>query len=133
MAINKPYQAYENNAVNTATGGELTLMLYNGCIKFMNQAKRDLAIEAIEQKNTHIQKAQAIIRELMVTLDPEIPITKEMMPLYDYMLHQLQNANIQNDPALIDEVIGFVTEFREAWKQIILETRKATYVQGAEA
>lgn len=130
--MNKPYQAYQNNAVNTATGGELTLMLYNGCLKFLNEAKRNMEANDFEKKNTHIQKAQAIIRELMITLDPEVPLTEQMMPLYDYMLNQLQQANIENEPAFIDEVIGFVTEFRDTWKQVILKTRKQNHPQGVE-
>lgn len=133
MSMNKPYQAYQNNAVNTATGGELTLMLYNGCLKFLKEAKRNIEADDFEKKNIHIQKAQAIIRELMITLDPEVALTEQMMPLYDYMLNRLQTANIQNDSQLIEEVVEFVTEFRNTWKQVILQTRKQTHGQGAEA
>ena len=51
MAVNKQYQAYQNNAVNTASGGQLTLMLYNGCIKFINQAIKDINEKNYEGKN----------------------------------------------------------------------------------
>lgn len=64
----KPYQAYQNNAVNTASNGELTLMLYNGSIKFIRQAMKDIQGKDYEQKNIHIQKAQDIIQELMLRL-----------------------------------------------------------------
>ncbi|WP_047984510.1 flagellar export chaperone FliS [Ornithinibacillus californiensis] len=130
MALNKPYQAYQNNAVNTATGGELTLMLYNGCIKFIKQAMKDIKENKIEAKNTNIQKAQRIIQELMITLDQEVEISNQIMPLYDYMHHRLMEANLKNDITILEEVEGFVVEFRDTWKQVILKTRQKQYAQG---
>ncbi|MFS0674209.1 flagellar export chaperone FliS [Ornithinibacillus sp. 179-J 7C1 HS] len=130
MALNKPYQAYQNNAVNTATGGELTLMLYNGCIKFIKQAIKDIQDNKIESKNTNIQKAQRIIQELMITLDQEVEISNQIMPLYDYMHHRLMEANIKNDVSILQEVEGFVVDFRDTWKQVILKTRQKQYAQG---
>src|SRR5690625_2434792 len=106
MYSQKPHEAYRNNSVNTATSGELTLMLYNGCIKFIKQAKRNIEDTAFEAKNTNIQKAQKIIRELkaqkiirelMVTLNPEMDLTKQMMPLYEFIMNCLQEANMKND------------------------------------
>ncbi|MFS8652347.1 MAG: flagellar export chaperone FliS, partial [Caldibacillus sp.] len=69
MSMANPYQAYRRNAVNTATPGELTLMLYDGCLKFIRLAKEAINNNDIQAKNTNIQKAQNIITELMVTLD----------------------------------------------------------------
>ncbi|HLS09726.1 flagellar export chaperone FliS [Lentibacillus sp.] len=131
MSINKPYQAYQNNAVNTASGGDLTLMLYNGCIKFIKQAMKDMDNGKIEAKNTNIQKAQNIIQELMATLDPKVEISQQFMPLYDYILHQLKEGNIKNDTAFLEEALRYVTEFRDTWKQVIKQTRQSQYAQGA--
>ncbi|MEC0304532.1 flagellar export chaperone FliS, partial [Terribacillus saccharophilus] len=61
------YQAYQQNSVQTASPGELTLMLYNGCIKFIKFAQQAIEKKDIESKNTNIQKAQNIVRELMIT------------------------------------------------------------------
>jgi flagellar secretion chaperone FliS len=130
MALNKPYQAYQNNAVNTASGGELTLMLYNGCIKFIKQAIRDIQDKNIEAKNKNIQKAQAIIQELMITLDQKVEISEQIMPLYDYMHRRLMEANLKNDVKILEEVQGFVEEFRDTWKQVILKTRQKKFAQG---
>ncbi|GIO26426.1 flagellar export chaperone FliS [Ornithinibacillus bavariensis] len=130
MAINKPFQAYQNNAVNTATGGELTLMLYNGCLKFIKHAQKDIQDKNMEAKNTNIQKAQAIIQELMLTLDQEVDISQQILPLYDYMYRRLMEANIKNDVAILEEIQGFVVEFRDTWKQVIQKTRQMQYTQG---
>lgn len=130
MSMSK-YKAYQDNAVNTASGGELTLMLYNGGIKFIKQAMKNMDERNYEAKNTNIQKAQNIIRELMLTLDQSVEISKQILPLYDYMHYQLRQANIKNDTALLDEVLRFVTEFRDTWKQVVLKSRKQQFVKGA--
>lgn len=132
MSLNKQYQTYQDNAVNTASGAELTMMLYNGCIKFIKQAKKNLNDNDFEGKNTNIQKAQNIIQELMLTLDPKIELTNQMLPLYEYMLHQLKEGNIKNDTALLDEALSFAVEFRDTWKEVILKTRQNQYAQGAK-
>lgn len=133
MTTNKAYNTYQNNAVNTASRGELTLMLYNGCMKFIKQAVKDIESNNFEAKNTNIQKAQNIIQELMITLDPKAEISKQFMPLYEYMHFQLKEANVKNDPIILEEVLGFVTEFRDTWKQVIMQTRKQNYMkQGAQ-
>ncbi|MYL49170.1 flagellar export chaperone FliS [Halobacillus litoralis] len=126
-------QAYQNNSVETASPGELTLMLYNGCIKFIKVARKSIENKEIEKKNTNIQKAQKIIQELMVTMDQQYAITKEIMPLYDYMNRRLMEANTANDVEILDEVQGLVEEFRDTWKQVILEARKSHYGQGGNA
>lgn len=127
MATNNPYQAYAQNSVTQSTPAELTLMLYNGCLKFLNQAKKGIETNNIELKNTNIQKAQNILREFMVTLDMSVPVSNMMLPLYEYMIHQLVEANTQNDSAKVDEVMGYITEFRDIWKQTIQTNRQQQY------
>jgi len=121
------YNAYKQNSVTTASPGELTLMLYNGCLKFLLKSKTAIEMENVEEKNTNIQKAQAIIKELMVTLKQDQPITQQMLPLYDYMNRRLIEANINNDTAIIDEVVELTTEFRDTWKQVIQITRQQQF------
>lgn|SRR5690625_663704 len=115
----KQYQAYQDNSVTTASGPQLTLMLYDGCIKFINQAKQALENENFEAKNEFIQKAQNIVQELMITLDPEIEISNQMMPLYEYIHYQLQQANIKNESSYLDEAYTYVVDFRDTWKEVI--------------
>jgi len=132
MAINNPYQAYQQNSVTQSTPGELTLMLYNGCLKFLNQAKKGIETKDIELKNTNIQKAQNILRELMITLDPSQTISQSMASLYEYMINRLVEANINNDASLIDEVYALTTEFRDTWKQVIQINRQKQYGSTGE-
>ena len=117
MTIINPYQSYQQSSVMTASPQELTLMLYNGCLKFIKLAKRAMIEKKFEDKNTNIIKAQRIVQELHVTLNQEIEIAKNMAQLYDYMYQRLIEANIKNDIDILEEVEGYVIEFRDTWKQ----------------
>jgi flagellar secretion chaperone FliS len=132
MATKNPYQSYQQNSVTTASPGELTLMLYNGCLKFILQAKKAIADQNIEAKNTNIQKAQNIIRELMVTLNMDQEVSQNMMSLYDYMNRQMIEANLKSDIAILDEVEGLVTEFRDTWKEVIQVNRQKQFSQAGQ-
>ncbi|WP_336883263.1 flagellar export chaperone FliS [Priestia koreensis] len=133
MAVNNPYQAYQQNSVNTASPGELTLMLYNGCLKFIKLGKQAIEQKDIEAKNTNLLKAQKIIQEFMVTLNTDVTISGDMMVMYDYINRRLMEANMKNDVAILDEVEGYVTEFRDTWKQVIQLNRQQTHGQGGQA
>jgi flagellar secretion chaperone FliS len=133
MALNNPYQSYQQTSVNTASPGELTLMLYNGCLKFINLAKNAIKINDIQTKNTNILKAQKIVQELMVTLNMDLEVSQNMMSLYDYMNRRLIEANVKNDIAILEEVEGLVMEFRDTWKQVIQMNRQKQYSQGGMA
>ncbi|MDP1393412.1 flagellar export chaperone FliS [Lysinibacillus capsici] len=122
--------AYKQNTVSTASPGELTLMLYNGCLKFLHLAKIATREKKIQAKNTNIQKAQAIIQELIVTLNMDYAISKNMLALYEYMNQRLMEANMLDDVAIIEEVEGFVTEFRDTWKEVIRINRQQQFGQG---
>jgi flagellar secretion chaperone FliS len=133
MAINNPYQSYKQNSVNTASPGELTLMLYNGCLKFIHLAKNGIVEKNIEVKNTNLLKAQKIIQELMVTLNMELEVSKNMMSLYDYLNRRLIEANIKSDIGILNEVEELITDFRDTWKQVIQLNRQKQFAEGGQA
>ncbi|MGM7634534.1 flagellar export chaperone FliS [Bacillus sp. Hm123] len=130
MSMKNPYQTYSNNSVTTASPGELTLMLYNGCLKFIAKAKKAIDEKDIQTKNTNIQKAQAIIQELMVTLNMEAAVSENLLSLYDYLNRRLIEANVKNDTAILEEVEGFVTEFRDTWKEVIQKNRQLQHARA---
>ena len=126
----KSLETYQSNAINTATGPQLTMMLYNGCIKFIKQGIKYSEAGDYAAKNVNIQKAQNIIQELMLTLDQKVDIAKEMLPLYEYIHHQLQQGNIKNDVACLEEALLYVIDFRDAWKEVMKQT-STSYQQGS--
>lgn len=130
MSAFSAQNVYKQNSVTTASPGELTLMLYNGCLKFLHQGKIAIDARDIQLKNTNLQKAQAIIQELMLTLNMDYEISKQMIYLYEYMNNRLIEANLQNDKGAIVEVEGLVTEFRDTWKEVIKVNRQKQFSGG---
>ncbi|MED3724647.1 flagellar export chaperone FliS [Priestia filamentosa] len=125
MTMNNAYQAYQQGAVNTATPGELTLMLYNGCLKFIRRAKTAIENGEVEEKNKNLIKAQNIITELMVTLRTGSELSDQMRTMYDYMNQRLMKANIESSVDILEEVESYVMEFRDTWKEVIQKTRSS--------
>lgn len=130
MAINNPYQSYQKNAVTTASAADLTLMLYNAGIKFLHLAKKAIEDNQIQERNTNIQKVQNIIKELMSTLNMDVPISSNLLQLYDYMNTRLMEANIKNDLEVLEEVEELLTDLRNTWKQAMEDTKKSPVPQG---
>ena len=127
MAIANPYQQYQQQSVMTATPGELTLMLYNGCIKFIKQAKMSIENKEIEKAGNAIIRAQDIIQEFMITLNSDYEIANNLYALYDYMYQKLVDANIAKDIAPLDETLELLTDLRDTWTEAIKINRKQTY------
>lgn len=121
------HNIYKQNSITTASPGELTLMLYNGCLKFLHKAKEAIVEKNIVEKNKNLQKAQAIINEFMLTLNMDIEVSKNMLALYEYMNRRLIEANVKSDIAIIEEVEGLVTEFRDTWKEVLRINRQQQY------
>lgn len=117
MAMTNGYQQYKQNSVLTASPEELTLMLYDGCLKFMRQGKLFIEENNIEGAHNSINKAQAIIEELNVTLNMDISISENLRLLYQFMLQQLIEANIKKEISYIDSVYPMVEELRDTWKE----------------
>lgn len=112
--------AYMNNQVMTASRTKLVVMLYDGAIRNLKLAKLAIDEKNIEKTNTCVIKAQRILGEFMSTLDLEQggDIAKNLMSLYDYMYRRTIRANIDKDQGILDEVIGYLEELRDAWSQI---------------
>ncbi|CAH2211904.1 flagellar export chaperone FliS [Tepidibacter aestuarii] len=124
MAMANPYAQYKNQSINTATPEELTLKLYEGCIKFINLAMIGIDEKNIEKCNTNIIKAQNIITELNITLNMDYEISKNLRMLYDYLKERLIEANLKKDKAILEEVKDFVVEFRDTWKEAMKLARQ---------
>ncbi|HEU5139251.1 MAG TPA: flagellar export chaperone FliS [Bacillales bacterium] len=133
MSMNQPYQAYQNQSVATASPGDLTLMLYEGCLKFIRLARSGITDKSLEKKNENLVKAQNIIRELMVTLNQDAEVADGMMQMYDYIHRRLIEANVNNDLEILAEIEEYVTEFRDTWKEVIRINRKQRYGEGGQA
>lgn len=115
--MNNPYAKYKSNSISTATPEELTLMLYNGAIKFCNQAAVALEKKDYMKSNTLIQRVQDIIREFQITLKPEYEISAQLNDMYDYIMRTLVTANIRKDDKKLQEATDLIRNMRDTWKE----------------
>ncbi len=119
MPARNPYEEYTTSKIMTATPAEVTLMLYEGAIKFCN-----IAIAAIEQKDvqkahTNIVKAERIIEEFRNTLDRKYPVAEDFDRIYIYLLQRLLEANIKKDKDILEEVNMHLRSVRDTWKEVM--------------
>lgn len=119
MALPNAYATYKSNQILTATPGELTLMLYEGAIKFCNIAILGIEQNNIEKANNNIKKCRAIITELRATLNFDYPIAKEFESVYVYLIQRLADANIQKDKVILEEVLEHLRTMKDTWKEVM--------------
>lgn len=110
---------YFETQIKTATPEELTLMLYNGCIRFLKQASTSIECKDYTSKNTNITKAINIIDELQATLDMKIELSNNLASLYEYFKERLVHASIRLDINALQEIIEMVTELRDTWHEAV--------------
>lgn len=118
---------YKQQSVQTASPGELTLMLYNGCLKQLRLAEVAIAANQFQQKNEALTKAEAIVKELMITLKTDSEVGQNMMRMYEYIHHHLVEANIKSDVSSLHEAKQYMVEFRDTWKEVIRLERQQRY------
>ena len=113
-------EAYQDATVTTQSKGRLIILLYDGAIKFMRLAVRELEKGNYEAKGQYINKAQDIINELNAVLDTDAggEIATNLRKLYSFMCNRLSQANMKRDPQIIREVITLMEELNQGWKAI---------------
>lgn len=118
MAMNAA-TAYKDSKILTASPAELTLILYEGAIKFCNLAMIALEKKEYEKVNMNIIKAERIITEFRATLNFKYPVAKDFDNVYDYIYSRLITANIKKDPAILEEALEYIREMRDTWKEVM--------------
>lgn len=117
---------YRNTQVNTAAPEKILLMLYDGAINFTKIAIEKINANDRAGKGTFISKAQAIVAELMNTLNHDIggDISARLEQLYIFIIDQYLDANINNDPKPLENAVRILTMLRETWAEAIEIWRK---------
>lgn len=119
MALANPYAQYQNNKVLTASPAELTLMLYEGAIKFCNIAIVGIEQNDIQKAHNNIVKAQKIIDEFRSTLDHKYPVAKDFDNVYQYIGNLLVGANVKKDKDMLEEALTHLRTMRDTWKEVM--------------
>ena len=124
MINQNPYSQYQNNKIMMASPAELTLMLYEGAIKFCNIAIMAIEKKDVEKAHNNIMKAQRIIEEFRSTLDHKYAVAEDFDRVYVYLLQRLLQANIKKDAEILEEVNTHLRSMRDTWKQVMELTKK---------
>lgn len=118
MALNAA-SAYQSNKINTATPAELTLMLYDGAVKFCNIALLGIEEKDLSKANNNIIKAEKIILYLQSTLEFKYEVAKDFDNVYSYLYSRLIQANIRKDEEILKEVLVHLRDMRDTWKEVM--------------
>lgn len=116
---NNGYAAYNMRRIQTASPAELTLMLYEGAIKFCNIAIMGIEENDIEKAHNNIVKVQRIISEFQATLNHKYEVAKDFDAVYTYLYDRLMEANIKKDKEILEEVLKHLRTMRETWKEVM--------------
>lgn len=119
MSMNNAYTQYTNSKILTASPAELTLMLYEGAIKFCNIAIMSIEKNDMEKAHNNIMKTQRIIEEFQITLNHEYPVAKDFDAVYTYLLRKLTIANVKKDCVTLEEVLEHLRTMRDTWKEVM--------------
>ncbi len=116
---NNPYDQYLKNKIMTATPAELTLMLYEGAIKFGNIAIKGIEEGDVQKAHINIVKVEKIIEEFRRTLDFKYDVAKHFENVYSYLAQRLVEANMKKDKAIMEEVVEHLRSMRDNWKEVM--------------
>lgn len=119
MAPNNAYQAYNNSKIMTASPAELTLMLYEGAIKFCNIAIMGVEEKDVEKAHTNIMKVERIIEEFQATLDHKYAIAEDFVMSINTYRNALQKQNMKKDKEILEEILTHLRTMRDTWKEVM--------------
>lgn len=124
MALPNAYVQYNNSKILTASPAELTLMLYEGAIKFCNIAETAIDQKDVQKAHANIVKTQKIVDYLRQTLDMKYPVAKDFENIYVYLEDRLVQANIKKDREILEECLGHLRSVRDTWKEVMRINRE---------
>jgi len=130
MSLLNPYEKYKENNVLTAGPGEITVMLFEGCVKFLKTAKIAIEEKDITNANNFLIKAQNIIMELMQSLNFAYEISHSLFAHYEYIYRELIQVNIHKDAKRLEPIIQVMEEYSETWKEAVKIDRKNKHNNG---
>lgn len=123
MAIPNAYSQYNTSRILTASPAELTLLLYEGAIKFGNIAIIKIEQHDVEAAHYNIVRVEKIIDYLRETLDMKYPVSEDFERIYVYLSRRLVEANAKKDKEIMEEVVGHIRSVRDTWKEVIKQAK----------
>jgi flagellar protein FliS len=117
MVTAQAHNTYKENTIFTASPEELTLMLFNGLVRFIMTAQKAIDDKDVQKAHESIVRSEDIISEFQVTLDMQYELSAGLALLYEYMHRRLVEANMQKDTEILEEILGLAKDLRDTWAQ----------------
>lgn len=117
--IGNPYAKYQDSKILTASSAELTLMLYDGIIKFTNIGITAIENREFQKANTNILKAERIVDHLSATLNDKYPVSNDFLNIYNCIMQALIQGNMRKDVAELERALEYSRMIRDTWKEVM--------------
>ena len=124
MIQQNPYSKYQELNALTASPGELTLLLYDGCVKALRRGTLFINEQKHEDAHNEMLRAQAILTELQTTLDMQYEVSQGLYAIYDFMHTSVAQANMKKDATALPDIITMLSVIRDAWQQAVRDNRR---------
>lgn len=113
------YAQYQQNQLLTASPAKLLLAAYDGAIKFCRVGAEKMEQNKVDEQSLNINKAMAIVCELLATLneDANPTLVARLKSIYTYVVEKLAHANLDQDAAALNEAIVILSQLRETWAE----------------
>lgn len=113
------YAQYQQNQLLTASPAKLLLAAYDGAIRFCRVGAEKMREGKLDEQSTNINKALAIVCELLSTLREDVDplLVARLKSLYTYVIEKLAHANLNNDLSSLEEATKILLQLREAWAE----------------
>lgn len=131
-ATANPQDQYRQDYVTTASPVDLIIMLYEGCIKQLKLAKIHMESKELDRVSECCERAEDIILELVRSLNLSIPISENLLELYQFMVDEIVQANLAKDTERLDPVIEMLSSLCEAWNEAKTYVEGSAYVEESE-
>ena len=125
LTYNPGLAAYKRSSVRSASPGQLVLALYDAAIASVARAAEADVAGDLETRGIHIDKAQAIIAELISSLSTSVdsPLPHSLFRIYNYVSHRIVDAALRNGTEALLEVKELLTSLRSAWAEAEADSR----------
>ena len=117
MSMMNPAAAYRNQQIMTASSEQLTLMLYDGAIRFLRASITAIEAKDMEKAHDMNMRTQEIVREFRQTLNMDIELSENWDRLYEFMEYRLMEGNVKKDKAMLQDVLDLLKEMRDTWAE----------------
>ena len=120
MDASQRYSEYHNNSISTSSQGRLVMMMYEGAIRFVTMAMTCMDQKDAPGQGKNIQKTYDIVNELSLALNMDAggEVARKLDNLYQFILKQLTQANIQSDKKALESVLKILSTLKEGWDQV---------------